>query len=207
MMREHRLTLPTIYLYERSTVSERDSTARIPNYLLERVTLCRATVKDRLDNHVKRQNGCWEYQGTLDKSGYGRFTLCHKSLKPYKQKAYAHRAAFALHKGIDPGKKLVCHTCDNPKCVNPDHLFLGTYQDNMTDMAAKGRARRSDGENNPNSKLDWRAVLEIRDLCERGLKDGEIAARYGVTGGAINQIRLGKSWKACAIPHPTKTAA
>jgi transposase-like protein len=77
------------------------------------------------------ENGCWEWQGPLQTNGYGQF-LSYR----------AHRISYSIYKG-DPGDLLVCHSCDYRKCVRPDHLFLGTWKDNMDDMRAKGRARNN----------------------------------------------------------------
>jgi hypothetical protein len=80
-------------------------------------------------------NECWLWTASTTGNGYGQFSpTCH----PPKT-GYAHRFSYELHYGPIPAGMLVCHTCDNPRCVNPKHLFLGTHQDNATDMKQKGR--------------------------------------------------------------------
>ena len=81
------------------------------------------------------ESGCWLWRSTIVFKGYGQFYLNGKS-------RFAHRASWLLHKGAIPGGLFVCHTCDVPRCVNPEHLFLGTNKDNMQDMARKGRGRK-----------------------------------------------------------------
>ena len=133
---------------------------------------------------------CWEWQGAKRRLGYGRF----------KTKSYttvsAHRLSYALYYGVSPGEMHVCHRCDNPQCVNPEHLFLGTNADNVADKVTKGRAigRDQRGERNAAAKLTARAVDEIRDLISAGHKNTHIAARYGVTHQLISRIRRGRSW-------------
>lgn len=78
-----------------------------------------------------KSQGCWEWQGALDKDGYGIFSYAGKVQR-------AARFALALD-GRDPKRKFACHTCDNPSCVNPSHLFVGSHEENMADMVAKGR--------------------------------------------------------------------
>ena len=90
----------------------------------------------KISDLLKRTNKngeCLEFTGYIDKHGYGR--LKHKG------KWFAHRLAYYLATGIHPGNLLVCHSCDNPPCINPAHLFLGTNKDNFDDMMKKGRGR------------------------------------------------------------------
>jgi hypothetical protein len=98
------------------------------------------------------ENGCWEWTGALDTWGYGQFTS--------KQKRYSSHRLSIEWAGFDPKGKIVCHKCDNPKCVNPDHLFLGTQSDNMLDMVSKKR------NNNTHKKLSDDQVRDIRQSTE-----------------------------------------
>lgn len=85
-----------------------------------------------LDHRTKKTDACWEWIGCTTSYGYGHVTNAGKRYA-------AHRLAYELHRGPIPDGILVCHTCDNRKCVRPDHLFLGTHKDNASDSVAKGR--------------------------------------------------------------------
>jgi hypothetical protein len=113
---------------------------------------------------AKRDNGCWEWTGCRMPFGHGQFARIDGT-KPEP----AHRSAYALFVGEIPDGMCVCHKCDNPPCVNPDHLFLGTQADNVADMARKGRTR---------SNLTPEQIREIR--AARGEKSRDVAARYGL---------------------------
>jgi hypothetical protein len=93
-------------------------------------------VIDRFNSKYSKQpdTGCWEWTAGLDRYGYGIFTVAG-----FK---FAHRISYEIHNGVEPAGKLVCHTCDNRKCVNPAHLYLGTNKDNMQDMVKKNRSTK-----------------------------------------------------------------
>lgn len=100
--------------------------------------------KTRLDRfnekyEINESTGCWLWHGSKDKDGYGKININYKNYR-------AHRLSYELFKDIIPEGLFVCHTCDTPNCVNPEHLFLGTNQDNMDDMVAKGRSPKQRGE-------------------------------------------------------------
>lgn len=136
------------------------------------------------------ENGCWEWTASLTKiGGYGRFKHNRKIIR-------AHRLSYELNYGKFDETLFVCHKCDNPKCVNPDHLFLGTSQDNMDDMIKKGRNSNGNpiGENNGNSRLSENNILNIKKLIKKGLSNKKIADMYNVSDSMISRIKLGKNW-------------
>lgn len=154
----------------------------------------RAIVEKRFWEKARIVDGCWIWTGARKRGvgpqSYGNFKL-EKRLT-----VRAHRLAFALGKGRSPGALCVCHRCDTPACVNPDHLFLGTHKDNSDDKIAKGRTRHADasGEKNPGAKLTLGQVQEIRGLILGGETNVSIAARFGVTHQLVSRIRRGRSW-------------
>ncbi len=107
----------------------------------------------------------------------------------------AHRFSWELHFGPVPGGLLVCHRCDNRRCVNPGHLFLGTAADNTADMIAKGRGNWARGEAHGASKLSESDVVDIRELHDvEGFSQTTLACAFGVTHVAIWRIVRGKRW-------------
>lgn len=143
------------------------------------------TRADTFWNFVEKMaSGCWEWRGGTTK-GYGT----------YRDKS-AHRVSYERYKGPIPPGMIVCHSCDNPSCVNPDHLWAGTYSDNANDMWSKGRGNRNAGplgELNPVSKLKAEQALEIMRLSG-AVSDCELARRYGVSSSAVRSVRIGRTW-------------
>ena len=143
--------------------------------------------------HVDKRgpDECWEWQGFKDR-GYGQFKLGDTTIR-------AHRVAYAIQDGYESGLReipkgmYVCHRCDNPACCNPKHLFLGTAQDNSSDMIDKGRSIKGYliGEENPNSKLTLEQAKEIKASADTMMV---LAERFGVSFGAIQSIKSGRTW-------------
>lgn len=139
-----------------------------------------------LKSVIVQQNNCWEWQKSKNTDGYANWK--------YKGKQqHASRISYLLFIGDIPINKIVCHSCDNRKCVNPNHLFLGTRKENTQDMVNKDRHTR--GERSPNSKTTNNIVIEIRELFSRGMKQSEIAKVYGFNPTFINRIVLRKTWR------------
>jgi len=107
-----------------------------------------------------------------------------------------HRLSAHVFKGFDlDSPLLICHSCDNPLCFNPDHLFVGTHKDNSDDMIKKGRGNRASGENHPHSKYTVKQVKEIRRLRASGLTLPEISKRTGVKWNTVQAVCAGYHWK------------
>ncbi len=141
---------------------------------------------DQFDANYAKSDGCWEWAGTLFSNGYGRF-----------KGVGAHRVAYRLAHGGIPAGYFICHRCDNPRCVNPSHLFAGTHADNMADMVAKGRNAppRLSGEHHGCAKLNRTQVAEIRSrYASGGVTYRSLAADYGVSNTNIRQIVIGRKW-------------
>jgi hypothetical protein len=158
-------------------------------------------MRDRLARHtVKRPSGCWEWSGALNNKGYGVISLGGGRV------AYAHRVSYAVHRegatvfDKKAHKYLVCHRCDNPKCINPHHLFKGTHKTNYEDMRRKGRRAvcSRGGEAHPSCTLPDAAVERIRAVCAAAPRytSGRIlygvvrdlAAEFGVSSTHISEI-------------------
>lgn len=106
-----------------------------------------------------------------------------------------HRLSYEIHHGSIPAGLYVCHTCDNPPCVNPAHLWVGTFAENIADMVKKGRSPDNAGENNPAAKLTWKRRDEIEGLVKNGKTQTEVANNFGISKTAVSRIMLGKTWR------------
>jgi hypothetical protein len=134
---------------------------------------------------VKKTKGCWEWTASTNSKGYGQFAVGYGKTRKVLR---AHRISYELFVGEVPEGMSVLHYCDNPCCVRPKHLFLGTHADNMQDMSSKGRRM---GVVN-NRKLSINQVMEIRESSETGVV---LASRYGVAESTISEARNRKTFK------------
>lgn len=153
----------------------------------------RAPLEVRFFEKIKKTEACWIWFGAKDPKGYGRIGAGGRKGKDI----FAHRLSYQIHKGEIPEGMLVCHKCDTPACVNPEHLFLGTQTDNMRDCVNKNRLNpfKPKGELNPKAKLTWDTVRRIRKEYS-GVEKGffEIAKVYGVSDCTISSILRMKTW-------------
>jgi hypothetical protein len=144
----------------------------------------------RFWSKVKKTDDCWVWTGKPDKDGYGVFYIPNR--KPRSKKS--HRMSWELVNG-PPGDMHVLHHCDNPPCIRPDHLWLGTDADNAADRARKKRGAPQDGSNNHATNLVEDDIRTIRNRYASGELQKTIAADYGLTQTGISQIVLRKVWK------------
>jgi predicted DNA-binding protein (UPF0251 family) len=165
-----------------------------------------AGLYNRFISKVKRTDGdgCWTWTANTRNGRYGAFHM-------FDRDVMAHRASWLLHRGEIPDGMCVCHKCDNPICVNPGHLFLGTASDNMRDMSRKGRGgvakgarngkstkpeKTPRGESAGQSKLTNEQVMALRaDGRLSGLSQRKLAEKYGITQATVWNILNGNTWK------------
>lgn len=178
----HRLTEHTVLLW-RNGMSARLCTALADSEQ-------RQSAERRLLDNVRRNpmTGCWEWQRCCNHAGYGKMFVGGSTVDG------THRVSYQLFCGDVVAGLYVCHRCDNPRCVNPTHLSLGTPQENQQDMRAKGRARNLRGDDFPASKLTSSQVAEIRRQWRAGRLRKAIAAEFGVDPTTISRIASGGSW-------------
>ncbi len=157
----------------------------------------------RFHNKFKKgsPNKCWIWRASFFNTGYGAFSYLGRNHG-------AHRIAYFFHYKIDPSDKYVCHSCDNTKCVNPHHLFLGTPADNWNDARQKGKIRKGKkhyartnpellarGVEHGNAKLTEQDVINIRNESAVGSSEQKLADKYGVSSTAIRYIVIHRNWK------------
>jgi hypothetical protein len=132
--------------------------------------------------------GCWLWMGSLNRQGYGHACWGGK-------RQNASRLAMEMEVGPIPAGLHACHRCDNPPCVNPAHLFLGTPKENMQDRKRKGRNANQHGENGPRAELAPAEVAEIRNMRLSGHLLREIATTFDVSEATVSRIASRKTWK------------
>mgnify|MGYP001601051816 CR=1 FL=1 len=138
--------------------------------------------------NIKKTPSCWLWQGDKYKQGYGRI-----GQGGHSRKILAHRLSWEIHNGPIPRDICVLHHCDNPPCVNPDHLWLGSIKDNHRDMRAK--LRHAFGERHGRAKLNEQKIIKIKKMLKAGVTHKVIAGRFRVSRSVITQIALKKTWR------------
>lgn len=151
-------------------------------------------VQKRFWAKVRKSDGCWEWQGYRMPRGYGTFGM---KVDGKHRMFLAHRVSWELHHGPIPAGMFVCHACDNPPCVRPDHLFLGKPVENSADMKTKGRSkgRPRHGEASTSAKLNGEQVAEIRQrYANGGISHEQLAMEYNVTKATVGRIVRRQTW-------------
>jgi hypothetical protein len=137
---------------------------------------------------IRSDEECWNWIGSKTSQGYGRIFISYK-------RCWAHRISFELTYGPIPEGKVILHQCDNPSCVNPSHLSIGTQGENIADMDKKGRRNPPKAEKHGRAKLTWGQVREIRRRYVRGqVRQLDLALEFGVNQGTIGNIVRGEGW-------------
>jgi hypothetical protein len=146
-------------------------------------------IKGRLERRIfYSPDGCWLWLGQKRKEcGYGLIKINGRLTR-------VHRVSYETFKGPIPDGLFVCHRCDVPLCLNPDHLFLGTLIENNLDMYLKGRNYISSGDENPRSKLRSFDIPNIIEMRRQGMSYSEIGVIYGVSANCIRSIFTGRTW-------------
>jgi DNA-binding CsgD family transcriptional regulator len=145
------------------------------------------TTEQRFFEKVEKTDSCWNWKASKNSKGYGLFN--------YKKVMTAHRFSWERINGKVPEGLCVLHRCDNRKCVNPDHLWVGTQLENIADRDAKGRQICPSGESNGNSILKEEQVIEIRKLNSGGVSYYKIAPMFNISERTVSQICRRLTWK------------
>lgn len=145
---------------------------------------------DRFWGYVDKSKECWEWQACLNRQrrNYGIYGINGRNYQ-------AHRISYSLSHGVDPADLQVCHKCDNPRCVNPDHLFLGTMADNMHDRDRKGRHIPPTGSRNGQTNLTEPMVLDIRERFKQGETQTAIGKSLGIDNSTVGYIVRRVTWQ------------
>lgn len=209
-------TFPIWWKYEDLSFHRANKQTNHMNTNIQIGTLKHAIV--RFMRKVNKTTHCWIWTGEVVYNGYGRFGYWNK--RYFDNQRAAHRISWVIHRGHIPIKKLVLHKCDNPPCVNPDHLFIGTHKDNNRDTSLKGRFPTGDnhhmrkaseeirhklaiwrknhpeiiwGENSPNAKLSCEKIEMIKNDFLQGMSGPKIAKKYQISNTHAYSIRDGST--------------
>lgn len=144
-------------------------------------------MSEHMANFTESPNGCWIFNGSKDRDGYGVFGKLGKQIR-------AHRASYEFHIGNIDNGLIVCHKCDNPSCINPDHLFLGTHKDNSQDMSFKNRCRDQKGSKHNMAKLDEQDIHIIRQMRSMGATLDFIAKQFDISFQHAGSICKRVNW-------------
>ncbi len=134
------------------------------------------------------ENGCWKWLNAKDKDGYGKIRVQATDMR-------AHRLSWIIHRGQIPESSLILHTCDNPECTNPEHLYAGSNTNNMQDREARNRIQHFKGEDCNFSTLTSELIIKIREMRSAGGKQLEIANLFGISRPHVSAICSRKVWK------------
>ncbi|HEY5870706.1 MAG TPA: HNH endonuclease signature motif containing protein [Candidatus Tectomicrobia bacterium] len=149
------------------------------------------SIEERFWNKVEKTSECWLWTGSRHIKGYGRLMGIGKT---HRWKAIpAHRLSWVLHYGSIPQELGVLHHCDNPPCVRPDHLFLGTPADNVADKVRK--SRQMFGDRHVHAKINTTIAAKIKEALADGEANVSISRRFNVSKGIIRGIKIGRNWK------------
>lgn len=141
-------------------------------------------------------DGCWLWIGALTQSGYGKWPMNRTDkVRP------AHRLSYTLYKGEIPEGLHVCHSCDVPCCVNPDHLWLGTNRDNTKDMDRKGRRKTLRGSHNPGASITENKASHIKGLLAIGIQATLVGKCLKISRSVVQNISRGMAWKHAPTPE------
>lgn len=177
-----------------------------PNYSARRLGFPTMPIKERLLSNISVNliSGCWEWKGSKY-NGYGR-TIIGSRKDGTRRTISAHRLSYLIWNGEIPDGYDVCHKCDNPCCINPNHLFVGTRQENVDDRERKGRNIIFVGEEQPMAKLTKKIVKDARwEHTYKGTSFQKLADRYGVSKKTMQSAIKGITWKCVKyFPEPPK---
>lgn len=180
-------------------IDQIDSKGRIRTYVNHhaRRSYTSRALADRLWSRTDRSGDCWLWLGALSPKGYGSIMTGSKCDGTHKAKR-AQRVAWEITYGPIPDGLFVCHHCDVPRCVRPEHLFLGTAAENTADMLAKGRESHDHGSKgvaNCNAVLNDDKVRAILGLHARGVRGVDLAQMFGVNKVTISKVTRGETWR------------